>query len=801
MTEELIDAKHGLQSDLFAVLGLDQRPRVSTPLAATPANTVMPRPTEGSSRYNSLVVSVLRLDPNSPITHQYHLLSFPPKWQEALQWAWKDHDTLNQAIEVVLPDCVVVGRGLAAEEGWLLARDPVDLNAVHQVVIAWVAARNAPAERVRSTIAELDRRDLAWSPVDIREDIPFTMLRAAIQMEIAHALSRPGTSAPSTGLTFRPCLTTTGVGLLSWPPDQGPFSVRIDIAVHTRPFTKEPFVHLRFATTRWQYRAGWPTYGRVTPIAYLAPVGSPHQTSYLGRARLEKIFHAGSVTNRARWHKPVADVLARLGQLGRLLDAQDVIEHPVEHQASVAVAHTKRSIGWHPVSDGLSGGDRHHLLSWVAGQLSPRLRLVDSLPRQRLSVRRGTRQSRNGTVTPEALRATLGPRLDIELFIGSDANTEHALNRLTERLGIRQLGPGDLDTSVDLGPISVHVRRLDTSQLAELDQAANPTITLIESSWSRSSQPVRDLAISGRIARLVDATPRESAPNDHHNRARFSSAVDDLLRQLGIRPLDLPQPAALLNCNPALLSIWIARIPRKRFVPIAFLADPSGRRVQVRTPQMHWQPLHTAVLAIARQQDFPRADSALTGSFIDEVVAHAVAEYPDTLLLTHAQNLRSHWTAIQNSTLLADTVDFGTGLRPVGSLPGLRHVRVRTDERAETPQYYGINLNGIGQPTGLWSLSEPRLFGSTSNKPATHTAAVTRSSKLIPVDNREIDLRREVWNGQLVELVVASLQEDDKPAHWAALTHELRDATPFTTWTTTLPWPLNLGLEIERYLP
>jgi hypothetical protein len=57
-----------------------------------------------------------------------------------------------------------------------------------------------------------------------------------------------------------------------------------------------------------------------------------------------------------------------------------------------------------------------------------------------------------------------------------------------------------------------------------------------------------------------------------------------------------------------------------------------------------------------------------------------------------------------------------------------------------------------------------------------------------------------VWNPQFIELFVAGLQTGDQPEHWAALTHELRNAAPYARNTTVLPWPLHLARQVQEYL-
>jgi hypothetical protein len=192
-------------------------------------------------------------------------------------------------------------------------------------------------------------------------------------------------------------------------------------------------------------------------------------------------------------------------------------------------------------------------------------------------------------------------------------------------------------------------------------------------------------------------------------------------------------------------------------------------------------------------------------SFIREVISDVVQEYTDTLLLTHAQNLRSMWPSISNKNLSLDTLGFGSGEpQPIADFPGLRHVRVRTNDGGETPQCFGTTENESGQPQGLWQFGHERLFASTGAKPSTAASALKGLSKLVPqVYGDKLQPPRpnkQVWNQHLVEILVASLQKGDRAEDWAALTHELRSAAPYFDSTTILPWPLHLAQQIEEYL-
>jgi len=163
------------------------------------------------------------------------------------------------------------------------------------------------------------------------------------------------------------------------------------------------------------------------------------------------------------------------------------------------------------------------------------------------------------------------------------------------------------------------------------------------------------------------------------------------------------------------------------------------------------------------------------------------------------------WKSLANSQLELDTLEFGAGTRhAIAKLPGLRHVRVRTAEGGETPECYGVSGDDTGQPKGLWKYQAPRLFGSTTGKPATRTGALKGISKIVPGEHNgnltTPSPKAQVWNAQFIELLVAGVQEGDRPEHWAALAHDLRNAAPYSRETTILPWPLHLAEQIEEYL-
>ncbi|MFC7328722.1 pPIWI_RE module domain-containing protein [Marinactinospora rubrisoli] len=209
-----------------------------------------------------------------------------------------------------------------------------------------------------------------------------------------------------------------------------------------------------------------------------------------------------------------------------------------------------------------------------------------------------------------------------------------------------------------------------------------------------------------------------------------------------------------------------------------------------------------------------------------------------TLLLTHAQNLRYHWTWLQNGAVVRDRIalegesaDGEAGAEGIPSLDtwgdGLRLVRIRDGDADETAQWYGVRRKAggpHGQPEGLWvDSTEPEgsdvrvFFSTTGSAPSARQASVAASRSLPRIDRKgkeTIDTERTAWNPNLLEIAVLGCRSPellaksesgpvtpDVPESWAALTHQLRHA-PGHRSPLALPLPLHLArLAAEYVLP
>lgn len=802
-------------------------------------------------RYDDLAVTIMRLDSDLSITDEYYVMRFPDRLATALRQELRAErgsgavraqiTALHDAISAVIPNCVVAGSPLGGGNGerdWLYARTPVDSGTMARLVAAWVAQQGT-VEQTQSTLSQLKAADFVWDPVRVSRGVPFARLSRLLPMAVAARLADATFSIGGRWLRFVQCPTGYGAELMSWPPEQddarGPFSVTINISLLSVPFSHEPYANLSFGVRRWLPTPGRLVSGRGYAAFFEAP-GHPLSFSS-AKIRLTRAPQGGgSDALIPQWDPAMAGVLDKAGWLARLPDPERLTTEPLNLSESGSPAALVLSAGMLPVervSRQLPVIDRASLMSWAADVLAPQLEPVTPLRRVNRKIYQGLGTSKMSSVSPAELRSAIGPQLTIELHTRSETTEQYVLDRLSERLDVelpRAENFGKTATSVDLGDIKINIRGGGLGgRLADPKHTSHPTISLVEirerndprtgatQDTDEKLEHRRRLAKSGRLTQFVGLTaPLRQPPRpdeDSANRNRVAYAVDDLLAQLGVRPGVLPHPTpGTLAGRPALLAIWLATAGDRgsendRRVPIAVLADPTGQRIMLRTLGSDWLPLHEAALEIGRGPgpaelkiqvvDIPR--------FIIESVEHAVETYPDTVLLTHAQNLRAAWEPLGNDHLTVDVLDFGGGKRlPITMLPGLRHVRVRTAEHDETPECYGINDATVGQPAGLWQYLEPRLFGSTTGKPAIAADTSLSTSKLASGwrhgRQARLNPKAPVWNERLVELLVAGLQPDDQAVHWAALAHELRNAAPFHTWPTVLPWPLHLAAQVEQYI-
>ena len=218
-----------------------------------------------------------------------------------------------------------------------------------------------------------------------------------------------------------------------------------------------------------------------------------------------------------------------------------------------------------------------------------------------------------------------------------------------------------------------------------------------------------------------------------------------------------------------------------------------------------WLTYREALLKIAcgEAKGFKRVEEAMM-RFVKPKLQEVTA-LGDTLLICHAQNLRSAWQWLNNRNITSDRVAFGreNPLDITRVDRNLRIVRVRDSQGHETPEWYAPKGDEQGWTKGLFKMGD-RVFASTYNKPKQFRTPVnvSRVSSSTTTKGRELEAspHRYFWNPGLVELTIACIQPNDEIFPWAALTHELRHLALHYDEALKLPLPLHLAKQIEDYV-
>jgi hypothetical protein len=323
-----------------------------------------------------------------------------------------------------------------------------------------------------------------------------------------------------------------------------------------------------------------------------------------------------------------------------------------------------------------------------------------------------------------------------------------------------------------------------------------------------------------------DGTGEEDAPQDGQGRGtetassrreRTRRAVGDLLtRQTGlVRPPAEQGTKDHELTDVACLGLWVVRRTGdfKAVMPLAVATVPGRPHALVRLPHSGWLPYHRAAIALAGWHRPRTFDKPEVQDFFADCVAESCSG-GDLALFTLAQNVRSLCPALTNPNLSADRLAFHPD-KPLAEedCKGLRHIRLRTNIRDETAQHFAFGKKGptgqVGVGAGLWaSKDNDRLFFATADKPTTAGSGSPSGSRLEPHWGRvskdqsgwKRDTLKDVWNPQLLELLVAVKQHGDSAAAWAALAHQRRYAAGHFADPLMLPIELHLAHKLGSVL-
>ncbi|WP_338932296.1 DUF3962 domain-containing protein [Streptomyces netropsis] len=443
------------------------------------------------------------------------------------------------------------------------------------------------------------------------------------------------------------------------------------------------------------------------------------------------------------------------------------------------------------------------VLEWQTPELTIRLRcrkLVGSLG-QNLPLAKGSRHSRD-----EVTAAIAARRRQVAAFVGEDVSATTPALALVEIDRVKDFTSPDHDAkfALRLGCADAHV-----------------------------------------LTQFMAVPKTAKGYNSEKNKEfRAAKAWDDGLRQLGVRVHPEHGLGDQLPEGLRYAAVWMVRKnsrSRTRWaghVPVAVLVtpDPSGEglaRVEGWDDEARsWVPYPVMLLRLTKRAEVPtgkvpaprdgesevtrpswRADMTEQRRATEEWLQRLRPKLrgTPTLLLAHGQNMRSHWTWLQDGKAVTDK--FKDGHAPSRRLdPDLRLVRVRTARNRETAQWWALNPDGAnGLAAHLWrdptaDSGKARVYWSTTPKARTFKLSVA-ADKLAPRVNTKgkltIDTDKAAWNPGLVEVAVLGchLDDGDAPEALALAVHQLRQA-PDIPDALSLPLPLHLaGLAQEYVLP
>lgn len=294
----------------------------------------------------------------------------------------------------------------------------------------------------------------------------------------------------------------------------------------------------------------------------------------------------------------------------------------------------------------------------------------------------------------------------------------------------------------------------------------------------------------------------------------------DLLRSLGVQiaPPRIVIPSATLPEPLTYVGLFLVNRTSKtsahgkqQLIPVMVKMRSESQTIEATFNGLSdWIPYDEALRQINTKGKSITGDSnelkkEIKG-FIKRMLQSKELRGKDTLLLCDAQNIRRYWTWLQDTQISNDGIVFGTESPQM--MPKLRVVRVRQD--GETPEWYALH-NREKQKVKLFdnlveleqiSVATEGLFNTDSNERI--FLSIGQKSNTMPkekLDFSKFDKPQLHWsNPAIIELVVACIQPEDEPWHWAVLTHELRSYALQYKDTLARPIVLHLAAQMADYV-
>ena len=568
----------------------------------------------------------------------------------------------------------------------------------------------------------------------------------------------------------------------------------------------------------------------------------------------------GESSYRLIWGSDLAPLLDKLNLQNKFPTPEEIKKNPfsalnLNGSPTAALVYRHGIEPDHEVGSGFSPQDRRCLAEQIANLLTPDCKLVSMPERVKLkssvptnpffpssNAKKKTSLNEFQIQRCRAIREAVGNYLTIEIWYQEEKTKKALIEGICECLGIPESASFpykfpdvDLTIAIDsqlLGELGSKLslnseiknekdRRRDaikkrTDDIKEkMSKASGVKAALIEldnaDKFDGDDDPKnairRGFACFDRITQFI-------TPDQKNLPHRAKSAFMDLLRQLGVQAA--PPKIGIKKTNlPEKLNyvgIWLIKQNSptsadgsiQRVPVLVYIASDTSEIKAIAPGFKDWLPYREALLKIAKGEakGFQKPEEAMM-RFIKPKLEE-VLSLGDTLLLCHAQNLRSAWSWLANKHITLDKIAFGKEKPEVIThFKGLRIVRVRDSQSHETPEWYAQKGDEKGWCEGIFAMGQ-RVFASTYNKPKQFQVPkdLSRVSYSKTTKGKPLPPSPDTYfkNPGLVEVTVACIQPGDDIQPWAFLAHELRHLALNYDEALKLPLPLHLAKQMEEYV-
>ncbi len=661
---------------------------------------------------------------------------------------------------------------------------------------------------------------------------------------------------------------TLGAELVSWPPikydDKWYWSVVVTFTLQTVPFQSFPVLHCDLSLRRWWSKPIKKLPGGKETSVYLLtnvpwlknlPFSNSFQVASIKWARIGASF--GLV-----WGSKLPELLDRLNLQHKFPTPDNIKDDPgsalnLNGSPNAGLVFRYGIKPKHGVGPGLSPLDRRTLAEEIAELIAPQWKFVELLPRVTFgaevatnpflpnsTAKKKTTESEFQKQRVRAIAEAVEDSLTVEIWYQRETMRDESVKAIREWLGIPEsasfpynfpeenftlvlrsqpLGALGDKLELDSGIKNEKTQRRQAifkrgeevgAEVAKLEAVSGVAAALVELAGADDFSTNEDPKQALRLGFAACDRPTQFISTEEKQLShRAKSGFLDLLRQLGVQGA-LPKIAIKKHKLPEPLNyvgLWLIKhnSPTSadgsvQRVPVMVYMKSDSTEIKAIAPGFKtWLPYREALLKIAKGE----IKGKQTIPFIQDLLTEDLG---DTLLLCHAQNLRSAWKWLTNGNIATDMLAFGKEpQRSIENLEGLRIVRVRDSQRHETPEWYAQNEalaekdKEQGWSEGIFKMGE-RVFASTYNKPKQFQKPVNLSKVSSSTSKKgkalEASPDAAFRNPGLVELTVACIQPGDEILPWAAITHKLRHIALQYDEALKLPLPLHLAKQMEEYV-